>query len=140
MVTFVTTTENVGCKTKVVFVNCNWSILFPTSRYMYSVGTVHVIHVAERHIINGSACRSHSHTRLLYAIGCNCNVQIIYFKTVVKIISDALCSSLSDAVRIGAQDKAVELIKKLANEKLPLSIKLKNPVLVTMDSGGDTIK
>lgn len=52
---------------------------------------------------------------------------------------DALCSSLSDAVRMGAQDKAVELIKKLANEKLPLSIKLKNPVLVTMDSGGDTI-
>lgn len=58
----------------------------------------------------------------------------------VKIISDALCSSLSDAVRMGAQDKAVEIIKKFTNEKIPLSIKLKNPVMVTMDSGGDTIK
>lgn len=52
---------------------------------------------------------------------------------------DALCLSLSEAVRNGWQDKAVELIRKLTIEQLPLSIKLKNPVLVTMNSGAGTI-
>lgn len=52
---------------------------------------------------------------------------------------DALCVSLCEAVRNGSQDKAVELIRKLTLERLPLSIKLKNPVLVTMNSGADTI-
>lgn len=52
---------------------------------------------------------------------------------------DALCLSLSEAIRTGCQDKAVELTRKFTIEKLPLSIKLKNPVLVTMNSGADTI-
>lgn len=40
----------------------------------------------------------------------------------------------------GKQDRAIELVKQMAVQKLPLSIKLKNPVFVTMDSGADTIK
>lgn len=63
-----------------------------------------------------------------------------YYTVLVQIILDALCANLSDAIRNGLQENAVELVKQFAHQKLPLSIKLKNPVLVTMDSGADTIK
>ena len=63
-----------------------------------------------------------------------------YYTVLVQIIIDALCANLSDAIRNGLQENAVELVKQFARQKLPLSIKLKNPVLVTMDSGEDTIK
>ena len=55
-------------------------------------------------------------------------------------IIDALCLLLAEAILNGKQDRAVELAKQMAVQKLPLSIKLKNPVFVTMDSGVDTIK
>ena len=40
----------------------------------------------------------------------------------------------------GKMDRAIELVKQMTLKKLPLSVKLKNPVFVTMDSGVDTIK
>lgn len=39
----------------------------------------------------------------------------------------------------GKQEQAVEIAKKLTSQKVNLSIKLKNPNLVTMDAGGNTI-
>jgi len=39
----------------------------------------------------------------------------------------------------GKQEQALELVRKMVSQKLNLSIKLKNPTLVTMDSGGNTI-
>lgn len=57
-----------------------------------------------------------------------------------KPVLDALCLTLSDAIRNGSQERAVELVKQVAVQKLALSIKLKNPVFVTMDAGLDSIK
>lgn len=54
--------------------------------------------------------------------------------------SDGLCATLSDAIKSGRQDQSAEIVKKMATQNLHLSIKLKNPTLVTMDSGGNTIK
>lgn len=53
--------------------------------------------------------------------------------------SDALCSTLCEAIMNGKQDVAVDVVRKMVVQKLNLSIKLKNPALVTMDSGGNTI-
>jgi len=39
----------------------------------------------------------------------------------------------------GKQEQAVEITKKLTSQKVNLSIKLKNPNLVTMEHGGNTI-
>ena len=65
----------------------------------------------------------------------NCINRYLY-----KPVLDALCLTLSDAIRNGSQEKAIELIKQVTVQKLPLSIKLKNPVFVTMDAGLDSIK
>ena len=57
-----------------------------------------------------------------------------------KPVLDALCLTLSDAIRNGSEERAVELVKQVTAKKLALSIKLKNPVFVTMDAGLDSIK
>ena len=68
-------------------------------------------------------------------------VEFIFFKYMYKpYLSDGLCSTLSEAIRNGKQDTAIDLVKQMTVRKLPLSIKLKNPAFVTMDSGADTIK
>ena len=54
-------------------------------------------------------------------------------------LSDNLCLTLSDAIMNGKQEQALEIVKKMVSHKLYLSIKLKNPTLVTMDCGGNTI-
>lgn len=53
---------------------------------------------------------------------------------------DSLCAALSEAIMNGKQEQALEIAKKLTSQKVNLSIKLKNPNLVTMDAGGNTIK
>ena len=60
--------------------------------------------------------------------------------SVTLIFLDALCATLSDAIMSGRQDQSAEIARKMATQNLHLSIKLKNPTLVTMDSGGNTIK
>lgn len=52
---------------------------------------------------------------------------------------DSFCAALSEAIMNGKQEQAVEIAKKLTLQKVNLSIKLKNPNLVTMDAGGNTI-
>ncbi|XP_068693963.1 ranBP-type and C3HC4-type zinc finger-containing protein 1-like [Montipora foliosa] len=52
---------------------------------------------------------------------------------------DTFCSTLSEAIKKGKLEQAFELVRKLVLEKVNLSIKLKNPSLVTMDAGGNTI-
>lgn len=61
-------------------------------------------------------------------------------QTVILFSSlDLLNAGLSEAIMNGKQEQAVEIVKKLTSEKVNLSIKLKNPNLVTMEAGGNTI-
>ena len=74
-------------------------------------------------------------------------IRVKRVKHVKKILSfcpqfflDAFCTTLSEAIKNGREEQAVEIVRKLVFQNLHLSIKLKNPSLVTMDSGSNTIK
>ena len=76
----------------------------------------------------------------MYLCTASARILTLIDRYLYKSVLDSLCLTLSDAIRNGNQERAIELVKHVTGEKLPLSIKLKNPVFVTMDAGLDSIK
>ena len=56
------------------------------------------------------------------------------------LFSEQLCNSLSTAIQSGDQMTAIEVLRKVSQQKLPLSIKLKKPTHFTIDSGENAIR